>query len=110
MDDNEIEATMRRYRAADPPDGLGERVRTLDSPDRHSDHLWGAVAAAAVVALWLASHAAARTPTPDPLRAAQVGLVADVLGGSDQARGYADLVVPHRDPLAELSVSMGEPW
>ena len=95
--------------------GLSMRVESLaakvDAPriERGPGHIWGAIAAAAILVMWVAAHAAARDSMPDPIRERDVAAIVDALGGGEDARRYAEAVVPRRetrltiDPPAEAS-------
>ena len=66
MNDADLEELPRRYRLVNPPPSLADRLAA--SAVRGPGHAWGALAAAAIAAIWLAAHAAAREPLSDPLR------------------------------------------
>jgi hypothetical protein len=98
MKDEEIEASLRRYRVVDPPANLQERIHAHD--EALVAHAWGAFTAAAVLIIWCGAHAAVE-PMSDPVRQAEVAVVADVLGGSEDARRYAESVVSARRPASD---------
>jgi len=111
MNDEALEAALRRYRVADAPVELGETVMTAtEARARPFSHVWGAAAAAAVLALWFAAHAATREPEADPAREAEVAFVAESLGGGEDALRYAQLVVPERAPDVRLAQPVEVPW
>jgi hypothetical protein len=96
MRDEDIEASLRRYRVVDPPADLHQRIHARD--ETLVGHAWGALTAAAVLVIWLGVHAAAGEPMSDPVREAEVAVVADVLGGGEDARRYAEILVSVRRP------------
>jgi len=111
MNDEELEATLRRYRLVDPPADLGDSaIAAAEARTRSYGHGWGAAAAAAVLALWFAAHAASWEPQGDPARDAEVAFVADILGGGEDALRYAELAVPRREPDVDLATRVEEPW
>jgi hypothetical protein len=57
--------------------------------------------AAAIVMIWVAAQAVSSDPVSDPVRERDVSVVAEALGGGEDARQYAEEVVPRREtPLA----------
>ena len=113
MHDDEIEATLRRYRTRDPHADLRRRVLEAGAPDvapRQVPWFWGPLSAAAILMLWLAAHASRIEAERDPLREADVALVAEALGGGEEAVRYAELIVPHPVPEAPIPITMEQAW
>jgi hypothetical protein len=98
MRDEDIEASLRRYRVVDPPAALHQRIHAFAETRGASGHVWGVLTAAALLVIWLGAHAVAEEPMSDPARLAEIALVADVLGGGEDARRYAEAVVSVRRP------------
>ena len=113
LSDHDLEAALKRYRVADPPSGLGPAiVEGAARAERESKYewIWGPAAAAAIVALWLSVQIAMAEEPVDPVREAEVAFIAESLGGSDEARAYAERIVPER-PIEDPSrVFEEEPW
>lgn len=113
LSDHDLEATLKRYRVADPPAGLGptivEGTTTADGRSRY-EWVWGPAAAAAIVALWVSVQVAMVEEPVDPARDAEVAFVTELLGGGEDASAYAQRIVPKR-PFADPSRMLREePW
>lgn len=98
MNEADIEKALRRYRVSGPALSLTAKIAEPRVP-RHFDHAWGAVAAAAIAAFWFAAHVTAGRPTVDPVRERDVAAVTEALGGGDNARQYAEAIVPRREAV-----------
>ena len=113
LSDHDLEATLKRYRVADPPPGLGPAIVDAAASDgRGSRYEWvlGPAAAAALVAIWLAVQVAMVEEPADPVRDAEIAFVTEALGGGEDVRAYAERVVPQR-PIADPSRMLREePW
>jgi hypothetical protein len=107
MNDADLEELLRRYRLASPPSSLADRLAS-SAVTRGPGHVWGAVAAAAIAAIWVAVHAAAREPVSDPIRDRNVAAVAAALGGGEEMRLYAEQVVPRSEERLDSTLEM--PW
>src|SRR4051812_36910317 len=96
MQDSELEALLNRYRPADPPDALGDRLLEPPAPLLRDPRTWPwAVAAAALLAVTIGLHVAAlvaSAPGADPLDAQRVQVVAEQIGGPG-ARVMAEDIV-----------------
>jgi hypothetical protein len=113
IEDDDLEVRLRRYRLGDPPPDLRRAViaaaeERVDSRERGS--IWAPVAAAAILVAWAAIHMSNVEVEPDPLRDAEVALVAEVLGGGEEALRYAELVVPRRHMEEPMTVPLEVPW
>lgn len=97
LTDDGLETLLRRYRVGNPTPGLEQAIVTTASQLR-SPPPWswivGPAAAAATLVAWLGGHLVTMDRSEDPVRAAEVDRVADLLGGGDEARAYAEQVVP----------------
>jgi hypothetical protein len=105
MHDADLEKVLRRYRLVDPPSSLATRIAASRISSDHG-HVWGAIAAAAVAAVWVAAHAAATEPVSDPIRERDVAAVAAALGGGEEMRQYAEQVVPRSETSLESALEM----
>jgi hypothetical protein len=105
MNDADLENVLRRYCLVNPSPSLAGRI-TASAAARGAGHFWGAVAAAAVVAIWFAAHAAARDTVSDPVRERDVAAVAAALGGGEEMRQYAEQVVPRSETKPESALEM----
>jgi hypothetical protein len=110
-EDREIEAVLRRYGVADPPPQLARRIAAGDAfaPGTSLEWVWGPAAAAAVLAAWMALHMRGVEPERDPWRDAEVALVAEALGGGEEAIWYAEAIVP-QPPAPTLGPGEEPPW
>jgi len=112
-EDDDLEGRLRRYRLGEPPADLRRAVMAAISEhdgSRERGSIWAPLAAAAILVAWIGAQMSTAEIETDPLRAAEVALVADLLGGGEEAMRYAELVVPERiveEPTPEL---MEEPW
>ena len=97
MNDTDIEKALRRYRVIAPPPSLALRVVAWQR-ERRASHAWGALAAAAVVAIWVSIQAVTRVSISDPVRENDLAVVVEVLGGGENARQYAEEIVPRGEP------------
>jgi hypothetical protein len=116
MDDPEIEALLRQYRPAAPPSELGDRIgrlpshQVIQSPDSGRTWPW-AVAAAALLAIYLGLDATARRANvgqpdgPDPQR---VQAVADALGPTAGNRTVAEWIV-RQEMRADREAPVAQP-
>jgi hypothetical protein len=95
MNDDDLEKTLRRYRVVEPPAFLASRITTAPQ-SQGPGHVWGALAAAAIAAIWVAAHATMRDSVPDPVRERDVSAVTEALGGGEEMRQYAEEIVPRR--------------
>jgi hypothetical protein len=113
MQDDEIEAALRRYRARDPRGDLRRRVLEAAATDiapREVAWFWGPLAAAAILVLWFTAHVSRIEAERDPLREADVARVAEALGGGEEAVRYAELIVPQPVPEAPSPITMEQAW
>lgn len=113
LSDHDLEAALKRYRVADPPSGLGPAiVEGAARAERESKYewIWGPAAAAAIVALWLSVQIAMAEEPVDPVREAEVAFIAESLGGGEDARAYAELIVPKQPIVDPSRVFEEEPW
>jgi hypothetical protein len=113
LSEDDLEAMLRRYRVGDPPSDLGSAVvaASVEGP-RRFERIWGPAAAAAVLASWVAFHLGMTEPTIDRVRAQEVALVTEVLGGDENAAAYAEIVVP-QSPELDLQTALAfqeDPW
>ena len=106
LNDRDIENVLRRYRVADPPSGLGPVLEAAIEAPREYEWLRGPAATIAILAAWIAFHVG-RVDTPfDPVRAGELALVTEMLGGDAYASACAELIVPptlQKDPLIALA-------
>jgi hypothetical protein len=110
--DGSIEALLRRYRPVDPPAELRTRIlASLREPPVRRAWPWMA-AAAALLALTLASHAAVgrETAKADPAmrpaaetRARAADELTEMLGGDDDARRLAEFILVQQAVRRELT-------
>lgn len=107
MIDADLEELLRRYRLVSPPPSLADRI-AASAVAPGPGHVWGAVAAAAIAAIWVAAHAAAREPVSDPVRERDVAAVTAALGGGEEMRQYAEQVVPRSETRLKSPLEM--PW
>lgn len=105
MNDADLEELLRRYRLVGPPPSLTDRV-AASVVVRGPGHVWGAVAAAAIAAIWVAGHAVAREPVSDPLRERDIAAVTAALGGGEEMRQYAEQVVPRSETRLESALEV----
>jgi hypothetical protein len=94
MHDDELEATLRRYRAREPSAEL--RARVLVAAEEETAEIpwyWGPIAAAAILFLWFAAHASRIEPERDPLREAAIALMTETLGGGEDVRRYVEVAL-----------------
>ena len=113
MGDEELEATLRRYRARDPQADLRRRVleaAATDSRPREVSWFWGPLSAAAILVLWLSAHASRIERDHDPIREAGIAVIAEALGGGDEAVQYAELLVPEQVPEPPMTVEQEHGW
>jgi len=106
LNDRDIEEVLRRYRVVDPPSGLGPAIGVAIEPPGRFEWLWGPAAAVTILAAWIAFHVGGVDTPPDPVRASQISLITEVLGGDAYAAARAELIVPRttqRDPLVALA-------
>lgn len=97
MDDQQVEALLKRYRPAGPPESLRERCLT---PSRDARVWPWAAAAAALLASTVAIQGAAADAvaganvvvTPDPTARA-IAELAEALGGDPPARLLAEQII-----------------
>ena len=112
IEDDDLEVRLRRYRLGDPPPDLRRAVIvTVDervSRDRGS--IWAPLTAAAILVAWIGAHILNAEVEPDPERDAEVALITESLGGSEEARRYAEFVVPMRESDEPITVPMEVPW
>jgi hypothetical protein len=100
MNDADLEEVLGRYRLVNPPSSLAGRIAASGIASGPG-HVWGALAAAAVAAIWIVAHAAAREPVSDPIRERDVAAVAAALGGGEEMRQYAEQIVSRSEPKLE---------
>ena len=105
MNDDELEAVLRRFRVGDPDPQLRELVLRPGGPSM----LWGPAAAAAILLTWIAAHVWGTEPYRDPMRDIAVRTIGAALGGGDDAMTYAEAAVPVLDALT-APVVQEEPW
>lgn len=103
MNDQQIEALLRRYRPAGPPPSLRDRCLRAATPDDHSTSRasrWAALAAAALVAFALGTYRASGGLQPASLaqapEAAEISALAASMGGRPQDVALATALVWHR--------------
>lgn len=108
MSEMDLETMLRRYCVASPSPSLGRTIAARTSA-RDRGHLWGVLAAASVVAIWLAAHLA-RVTMSDLLREREVAIVTAALGGGDDARQYAEHIVPPRAVVVDPPSDGGTSW
>lgn len=120
-DDVDVKELLRRYRPIDPPAELRTRILTsLREPPVRRAWPW-AVAAAALLALTLASRVAAdrETAKADPpmtsaaeARARAADDLAEMLGGDDDARRLAEFILAEQelgqDDDADVAIEGGD--
>jgi|tagenome__1003787_1003787.scaffolds.fasta_scaffold20776684_2 hypothetical protein len=96
MQDSELEALLNRYRPADPPGGLEDRLLEQPALVFRDPRTWPwAVAAAALLAVTIGLHVAALAASSagaDPLDAQRVQVVAEQIDGP-AARVLAEDIV-----------------
>ena len=91
MNDDQIEALLRRYR---PIVRRLDIPRLPDSPATRVARTWPwAIAAAALLAIAIGRHAAAWTSAPPASDARQIAAIADQLGGGTEGRAVAEWIV-----------------
>jgi hypothetical protein len=107
MNDPQLEKVLRRYGIVEPPLPLAARIGA-PALGRGPSHVWGAIAAASIAAIWVAAHAVVSDSVPDPVREREVTVITATLGGGEDMRRYAEEVVPRRESTlaSELSVDM----
>jgi hypothetical protein len=112
MNDEELEGILRRYRTRNPGGDLRRRVLAASASDipRQVPWFWGPVSAAAIFVLWLSVHASRIEREHDPIREAGIALIAETLGGGDEAVQYAELLVPEQVPEAPMSAEQEQAW
>jgi len=106
LNDRDIEDALRRYRVVDPPSGLGPAIGVAVEPPGRFEWLWGPAAAVTILAAWIAFHVGSVDTPPDPVRASQIVLITEMLGGDVYAAARAELIVPvtpQKDPLVVLA-------
>lgn len=96
IDDNDLESALRQYRVRSPRPELRRRVAEAVQLRRPQEigSFWGPLAAATILLVWVAIHTSRIEPERDPLRETEVAIVVDALGGGEDARHHAELVVP----------------
>jgi hypothetical protein len=111
--DDDLEGTLRRYRPRAPGADLRSRILAAGEADAgrsRFEWIWGPAAAAAILVLWFAAHASQIEPEPDPLRDAEVAVIAEILGGGEDAIAYAELAVPRRNMSVPIPLAMEDAW
>lgn len=111
IEDDELEAILRRYRISDPPRGFIDRMGDA-AREPASCRICAPALAAAVLLAWAAVHTSMAEPARDAERDAEVALIAEVLGGDEDAIRYAEFVVPRSepDPAGPFEVPGEPPW
>jgi hypothetical protein len=107
---DDVERTLQRYRAVDPPTGLQWTVvaATVDVTGRF-EWIWGPAVAAAVLASWVGVQLAMAESPRDPIRDEEVAFVAKMLGGDENAAAYAERVVP-KTPTQDALPAIEDRW
>jgi hypothetical protein len=111
--DDELEVRLRRYRLGDPPADFRRAVMAAVNErggSRERGSIWAPIAAAAILVAWIGAQMSTVEIEPDPLRDAEVALITEFLGGTEQARRYAEIVVPTRESDEPINVPMEVPW
>ena len=104
MNDDELESLLQRFAVRGPNPELREAILAPRGPAA----LWGPVAAAAILVVWLVAQAARIEPDSDPMREAAVESIAAALGGGENATRYAEAAVWSAVDLAPADPE--EPW
>jgi hypothetical protein len=111
LSDHDIEAALLRYRVIDPPTRLGPAIAAaVFQPRTRFDSMWGPLAAAAMLAIWMAAHLVTVEEHVDPSRAQEVALVTEVIGGGENAAAYAEIAVPVIATQDSLRALAEDPW
>jgi hypothetical protein len=105
MNDDELEAVLRRFRVAGPEPQLRELILRPGGPSL----FWGPAAAAAILVTWVAVHVWSTEPYRDPMRDAAVRTISAALGGGADAMRYAEAAVPPLEDVTRPAVGE-EPW
>jgi len=106
LNDHDVEDALRRYRVVDPPSGLASAIEAAIDASGRFEWMWGPAAAIAILAAWIAFQVGSVDTQADPVRASEIAVVTEMLGGDEYAAARAELIVPHttqRDPLVALA-------